>query len=127
MTTSILLAKLFSIYLIVGGLALALNIKDLKQIMDDVAKSKALHLVISLTTLMLGAILVLVHNLWVADWRIIITIIAWVIFTKGIVNALAPAWVIKFGTKMVTKPWMKGVIFIDILLGLYLAYIGFTG
>ena len=34
--------------------------------------------------------MVLVHNVWVADWRIVITLLAWLTLIKGIVRLNLP-------------------------------------
>jgi hypothetical protein len=44
-----------------------------------------------LTVLLIcGVLMVMGHNLWVGDWRVIVTIVAWAVLIESIVLILAP-------------------------------------
>ena len=46
----------------------------------------------SIQWLPLGLIVILGHNLWVADWRILITLVGWLVTLKCVLNLLFPRW-----------------------------------
>jgi uncharacterized protein YjeT (DUF2065 family) len=78
-----------------------------------------------LIALILGALLVAGHNLWVADWRVSITLMGWLTLLKGVLRLLFPEWSKSMTESMMSdrsvKPW--GVA--SILIGLFFAYFGF--
>jgi hypothetical protein len=66
------------------------------------------------------------HNLWVADWRVIITAFGWIAIVAGIARITLPGPLKKIGQTMLEKPFMTilpGIFMV--LLGGYLAYQGY--
>ncbi len=47
--------------------------------LKDFAIQRGVLLLNAIITPIIGILLVVSHNLWVADWRVVITIIAWLI------------------------------------------------
>ena len=43
-----------------------------------------------LVLLVCGVLMVIGHNLWVPDWRVLVTIVAWAVLLESIVLILAP-------------------------------------
>ncbi len=83
MDNSILLAKFSGPYITVIGIDLLFNPKVFQEILDDFFKNAALVYVTRLITFVMGLAIVLFHNLWVLDWRIIVTLLGWNILIKG--------------------------------------------
>ena len=49
------------------------------------------HLFTLLTLLLIcGVLMVMGHNLWVADWRVLVTIVGWAVLLESIALILAP-------------------------------------
>jgi len=90
MDNSILLARFIGPYIIVIGVSLMLNQKTFRQIVEEFPKSPSLVYVTGLMTFVAGLAIVLNHNLWVADWRVIITVFGWMAFIKGLWLVLFP-------------------------------------
>ncbi len=78
------LAQFFGLYLAIVGLAFLFRPRSIKTAGWQLTSQPAVLLLSSIVTLLLGIALVLLHNLWVADWRIILTLIAWLTLIKGI-------------------------------------------
>ncbi len=72
------------------------NRKFFQQVMEDFCKNAALVCYGGLFTLVIGVVIILTHNLWVANWTAIITIIGWLAFIKGIWIIVLPSTVFKF-------------------------------
>lgn len=77
---------------------------------------------------LIGLAIVLVHNIWIWDFRLIITVIGWMLLVRGVGRMLAPNAVVgsvarfkKMGTG-----FMLSLMVVILLIGLYLAYMGFT-
>lgn len=123
MEESMLLAKVFAIYLTGAGLAAAMNIKNLKLTVASFFKNSGLSMFAGAALLLLGSYLVVIHNVWVADWRLIITLLAWLILLKGLVLLLNPAWAEKVSKDLLKQSWLGLAVLVEIVLGLYLAYV----
>jgi hypothetical protein len=126
MDSSILLARLIGPYIIVIGASLMLNQKVFRQIMEDFPKNPSLVFVTGLLTFVTGLATVLFHNIWVADWRLIVTIFGWLVLIKGVFLVVLPGTLIKAtkiysdNFKLVLMPW--GIM---ILIGIFLTIKGY--
>ncbi len=80
---------------------------------------------LGVVTLVIGLAMVLVHNVWVLDWRVAITILGWLTLLKGFDLLFFPERMKNRWPTM--KNWLWVVIFGSMLLvGLVLSYLGFT-
>jgi hypothetical protein len=80
-----------------------------------------------LLTLVAGLAIVLAHNVWEFNWPVIITILGWLSVGGGVFRILFPDSVQSMGKSMLSKPTMMTVSgAIQILLGLWLCYIGYV-
>jgi hypothetical protein len=89
MNLSILLAKFWSGILIIPSLAFLIR-KPLLANLYQLAKDKTFIIFSGYLALILGLITVILHNLWVADWRVAITILGWISLLKGILRLTFP-------------------------------------
>lgn len=124
METSIYLAKFFGIYLIILGLALFFNKKYWRLGMEELLQNSALPILMGMVTLVFGVLLVTSHNIWVADWRIVITLLAWLIFIHGTLRLWFPEFIYKVGRILFSRG-LYYMIIIMLGLGLFLGYHGF--
>lgn len=77
-------------------------------------------------TLILGVLLVVSHNRWVWNWRVIITVIAWLTLIKGASIILYPIFIDKMTLLFLQNMNAAYVAAgIDFLLGGLLCYFGF--
>ncbi|MFA5337823.1 MAG: hypothetical protein WC330_05785, partial [Candidatus Omnitrophota bacterium] len=83
MHPSIFLAQLIGPFIVLISIGMLLNLKVYRQIIEDFLKSTALIYISGLITFVTGLAIVLFHNLWVADWRVIITVFGWLTLIKG--------------------------------------------
>ncbi len=126
MEMSIFLAKVFGIYLIAMGVVAPLRHKDLIPAIEQLAGDRALVYIMSIFVFILGVVLVLSHNVWVADWPVIITSLAWLVFLEALVYLLLPFDVVARLFRWFNRPgWYMGGGAASLLLGIYLAGKGF--
>ncbi len=124
MNLSNYLAEIWGITIAVVSLALLIKPKLLERLFAK-AENKATMSFWGITTLIIGIAMVLVHNLWVLDWRVVITIMGWLTLIKGLDLLLLPKRMKKRWSKM--GNWQWRVIFVFLFLsGLVLAYLGFA-
>lgn len=90
MTTSILLAQILGLLYLVMGLSFLLNHKLWSKCLKDFSKNPGTVLLWGFVAIMMGLLMVSVHNLWVNDWRAVITVFGWAALLKGIFLLLFP-------------------------------------
>ncbi len=128
METSLFLAQLIGPVLIVIGVGLLLKKTEFREMATDFLSSRALIFVSGLLTLVTGLAIVLTHNVWEFNWPVIITILGWLSVFGGVFRILFPDSVQSMGTSMLDKPAMMTVSgAIQIVLGLWLSYVGYMG
>ncbi|MFC1576816.1 hypothetical protein ACFL42_01695 [Candidatus Omnitrophota bacterium] len=126
MGTSIFIARIFGLCYLIIGACFIMNRKAFQQVMEDFCKNAAMVFYGGLLALVIGVVIVLKHNIWAANWTVIITIIGWVALIKGIWMIGFPGSVPKF---MRAYRENKNLIVIHavfaIVFGAVLAYFGF--
>jgi hypothetical protein len=127
MQTSIFLARLLGPVLVVAGIAMLVNRKQLDAIVQEVLRSPLLLLLLGIIDFAVGLAIVLTHNLWVADWRVIITLLGWLLMVRGAVRLLIPAQVKALATKLLKNSTMVCAgLGATIALGVVLSSFGYT-
>jgi uncharacterized membrane protein len=97
MANSIFLAKLIGPIALVAGIALLLNATGYRAMADEVLRSRPLIFVSGLLSMTAGMALILTHNIWVANWPVIITLIGWLATLSGAARLLVPDKIEAFG------------------------------
>ena len=96
-------------------------------IMAEFAESRALIYLSGTIALVTGIVFVHFHNLWVADWRVLITAIGWLSIMKGVVRLLYPQIVRKAGRRFANNTnLMTGSGVVILVLGAFLSFHGFA-
>jgi uncharacterized membrane protein HdeD (DUF308 family) len=127
MATSLFLAKLIGPILLISGIAMLINRKSFDVLAEEILRSQVLVFLFGTIDLGLGLAIVLTHNLWVADWRVIITLLGWLMIVRGAARMLLPAQVKEFGTKLVKNRCAITASFsVVLVLGLVLSYFGYA-
>jgi len=127
MDYSLLLAKLFGIYLVIIGLAYVIRRDFLISVVNDFYDSPGLIAVASALNLVIGLILVLTHSLWEFNYKGLVTLFGYLILFKGILNLFAPTVPANWAERMLSGSNLLYAAGASLLLGLYLSYVGFVG
>jgi uncharacterized protein YjeT (DUF2065 family) len=94
MESSLMLTQLIALYLVIGSIGILINAKRIEGWIKTAKVD--MHLFISgAFALIVGLLLVLHHNIWVADWPIVITILGWGALIKGIMLMWYPETFLK--------------------------------
>lgn len=118
MDSSLFLAKFWGWYLIIFFLILSFNPKRIKQIFDDLKDEKFLILVAFLA-IIVGLLNILFHNIWEANWKIIITLIGWIALLKGLTLFIYPKQTINW-LSFVNIKLVQTLYTLLLLVGLFL-------
>ncbi len=127
MQRSIYLAKLIGPVLVVMSLSMLLNGAIFRGIIDEFLHSHARILVFGLIGMTVGIAIVLAHNVWTPDWRVIITLLGWLSALGGAFRTVAPQVVEHVGTRVFSHaevPMVAG--FTLLVLGAVLSYFGYV-
>jgi len=84
MATSIFIARIFGVFYLVAAVGLMFNRRFYRKFLDDYYKNAALVFFTGMFALITGIVIVLIHNVWVADWTLIITLLGWIALFKGV-------------------------------------------
>jgi hypothetical protein len=125
--TSIFLARLLGPLMVIVGAGILINPKPFRTIAGEVVRSLTLVYLFGFFDLVAGLAIVLTHNVWVLNWRVLITLIGWLMLIRGAVRVLAPETVMGYAAKVMRNkrviPASGAVVG---LLGLVLCYFGYV-
>lgn len=127
MEASDFVASLLGPFFVVVGVGMAAAPDQWRTMAGEFLGSRALIFLAGLLAFLPGLAIVLTHNVWVFDWRLIITIIGWLGLIGGTFRLLFPMQVQAIGTAMLGHSgFIRGAGVAVALLGLILASYGFT-
>lgn len=125
MNVSIFLAQFFGLYLLLIAIPLIGNPAHFFERYQASFEHEAIQLFSGFFHLMLGLVYILLHNLWVNDWRIVITLIGWLVLLEGISIVYFPTQTKNIFRKYVREipPYLWGTV--CLCLSVFLIYKGF--
>lgn len=123
----ILLARVFGIVLMVAYGSVLLNLPFYKRLWADIPRQPLVLFMSGFIALVLGVLVLQVHNAWTFDWRGLITLLGWLLVLNGAWRLLLPQHALAFAEKISQNNdglvyAISGVMF---AIGAYLAYVGF--
>lgn len=128
METSLFLAQLIGPIFTVLGLSILIRPDGILKAGAEFLETEGLLLTSGLLALTAGLALVLSHNLWVADWRVLITVIGWISLIAGLSRLLLAGPIKRLGVAMLdNRALIIAPAVVMLALGLYLSWQGFTG
>lgn len=121
MESSLFIGKVLGLYLIIVCLAMIVRRPAFEILLREAGNNQLLLFISATIATIIGLLIVVSHNLWVADWRVVITILGWLTLLKGLVRFFFPSVV-----QQATKFWFENyqyvyiVSIIFLLVGIYL-------
>lgn len=125
MELSIFLAKVIGLVSTVSALAVIVRYKTSLALDEAAVRNPAVAYLGGFGILILGVLIVISHSVWTTDWRVLITIIGWLVLLKGIGRIFFPDSVGNMIAKKKDNRWFILGEFAVLLVGLYLLYYGF--
>ena len=120
-----LVAKILAIYLLSVGVGMFNGSINIKKMMDSFENSQGLLLVTGCICIILGFLIVDNHNIWVKDWKVVVTIVGWATLAKGVLLIAFPNTVMSIG-KNFYKNNSQALSYLVLALGAVLAYYSFV-
>jgi len=122
MDVSIFFARFLGSFFLIFGLLFIITRQLGKTI--EMTEDKAFVISTGYISLLMGLVTVILHNVWVADWRVVITILGWSTLIKGIMKVGFSEQIHKQAQRF-KKKQMLSTIFL-ILLGVWLLWMSFS-
>lgn len=126
MELTILLAKVFGLYLIIGGASIMLRERYFMPVVGAFVEERLTRLVVGILELLGGLFLVVSHTDWSSVPAGIITVFGWVLVIEGTLYLILPDESVEKVIKALnSKYWYILGGALAIFLGTYLAGFGF--
>jgi len=126
MEISIFLAKVFGLYIGILSLLMIFFPARFQVMIDDMLNCPAVLSLSAVITLILGILLIVSHNIWVADWRGVVTVLAWLVFIKGVIRVFAPQSGVNMVKSIESSSYYIAIGVIYFVIAAYLLYKGFS-
>lgn len=127
MEMSIWIAKLLGPVLAVLAFPMLAFPRDVQKMAAEFLEQRPLIWFTGVAVMTAGLAIVNTHNIWVADWPLLITLFGWLMLISGAGRLAFPHVIISIGTKMMDRPLLTriaGVVWI--LIGAFLTYKGYS-
>ncbi|HZP07833.1 hypothetical protein [Methyloceanibacter sp.] len=130
MTSSRYIARLMGPVLVAIGIGMVVGIvtdgEGYLVLMKEFLGSRALIFLTAVLTLVAGLAIVNAHNLWVPDWRLVVTVLGWLFILRGVFALVLPALVQHLGEEVIAGH--SGIIAgaaVTLALGAFLSVMGY--
>jgi len=125
MCLSIFLALVIGFYLFLVNLAALVHQQHFKKIRTEFLADHPLATLTASLSLLFGLFVVVAHNLWVAGWPVLVTLIGWIALLQGAAALLIPDHYHKACKQFTHKVGANALAWVWLLIGLYLIWMGF--
>lgn len=123
---SLFLAQIIGLFLVIVSLSSIVNRKVIIGAVEAISKNPAVLYVSGILALAFGLVVVIAHPIYVADWRIAITIIGWLAIFKGIARLFFTRQAaVLIGKICKRSELLYALQIVALIIGIYLAYVGF--
>ena len=119
---SIFFARLWGSFFLIFGILFVWTRQLGKTI--EMTDNKAFVISTGYITMLMGLVTVILHNLWVYDWRVAITILGWSTLIKGIMKIGFTETIHKQAQRFKTKQTISTIVMA--LLGIWLLWMSFV-
>ncbi|MBF8263965.1 MAG: hypothetical protein HW387_1630 [Parachlamydiales bacterium] len=119
-------AQVIGFYLFFICLAMLLQPQRFKKIMTEVLAHPASLFVCAATNILFSLVVLVPHNLWVANWQVLITIIAWLALLKGLVTLFFPERYVNMSKNLMSKQSYQVWTWVWLLIALFLVWMGLS-
>jgi hypothetical protein len=126
MLTSVFLAMLIGPIFLAVGFGLIANSAVYKQLAAEFVASRALIYLSGLLLMTAGIAMVLAHNVWTTDWRVLVTLLGWLAAIGGAVRIVMPQGTQAVGRRVLEHP--RGLTFgalVWLAIGAILCFFGY--
>ena len=126
MQPAVFIARLMGPWLVVIGVGVLLNEANYAAMITEAAHSPTLIYLSGLLTLPLGLAILNVYRAWTASWRVVITILGWLLIVGGAIRIVLPQFTATLATTLYsTSTGLTMFAVFELVLGGYLSFEGY--
>jgi len=126
MQPAVFIARLVGPAFVAVGLGVLLNGPFYTSLLAEATRSPTLIYFSGLISLIPGLAILNVHRTWTSDWRVIITILGWLLVIGGVIRIVLPATTAALAADLYSKPAvLLFVSAIVIVVGGFLTFVGY--
>jgi hypothetical protein len=92
------LATAYGVGIVIVALAALTGAARLAAVLADFERSPGLSFIAALFAIVLGLVLVMLHNLWTDPAAVVVTLLGWLVLFKGALILAAPEGLMKFAS-----------------------------
>lgn len=125
MEISQFLAKFLGLYILLMSLPLLVTPHTIRGRYRSFLNDDPVMKLAGIVTVLVGVFLILLHNIWVFDWRVLVTLTSWVILIEGISIVYFPNHARSLFRRLAGKVPIIISGFIGLAVSLVLLFVGF--
>ena len=125
METSILIARVLTVIYLSVGFGLLFNPSYYRDALNKLLDNPTYLFLGGWVAASVGVVLVQYHNIWVNDWRLLVTIVAWAALIKGILLLAFPPFIRAFETWFRPKALRNYIMPMVFILGFIFGWFGY--
>ena len=127
MSNAELIAGLAGPVMIAVAAAILINRQTIARVINDVSSGPGFVFFAGILTLLAGLAIVRVHNVWSAEWNVLVTVIGWLAVVGGVIRIVWPERVISIskgimGSENALTAWAL----VALMLGAFLTAKGYA-
>lgn len=126
MDTTVFLAQLWAPALLALGIGMFVSPSYYKRLYRDLEKETLALVTLAIVLIAGGAAHILAHNVWDSLAAAVVSLLGWGAFLKGLTFAIAPRFVDRNGDWAVTAKIVPTIGVVLVVVGTYLALVGYT-
>lgn len=126
MCLSLFFAQVIGCYLFLVALAMLVHQHRGRKTMHEMAGHPGAVFCSGAFSLIAGLIIVISHNIWVAMWPVLITLVGWFLVAQGLWRLFWPEHCAKCVRDMSSKQGYMIMFWIWLIIGIYLIWMGFS-
>jgi hypothetical protein len=125
MCFSVFLAMVIGFYFTLTSLAYLIHKDRYKKALLDFTSDHPLMAISSEISTLLGLLIVVSHNIWSCNWRVLVTLTGWFLLVEGVLRLFFPERMTKLLKHMASTSGYVIFMTIWLVIGLYLLFIAF--
>jgi hypothetical protein len=125
METSILIAKIIGIIYLSFGLGILINTKLYQKLLEQLLIDPSIRILGSVMAIIIGILILEYHNVWEANWTLVISIIGWAALIKGILLLSFPKFIVIVKPLFKNEKTLRILAIFVFIFGLIFTYLGF--
>jgi len=125
MNRSLFLARLMGPTFVTIAIGMSINLAVYEKMIGEALHTGIVFYLSGLLSLLAGLAIVNLHNTWSADWRVIVTVLGWLMTIGGIVRIVVPQFAIAIGSNIYGG--LANMIVAALVIGTLGAFLSFKG